>query len=133
YLRDLSGFPVAPKPDAARLEKLIARFDPALPLAGEEALELAARGLREHQVHVAHPRYFGLFNPAPTAMGVFADALVAQFNPQLASASHSPFAAAAERHVVRLLGSRFGYDSKSCDGVFCSGGAEANHTAVLAA
>lgn len=133
YLRDLPGLTVAPKIDGTRLEKLIARFDPALPLAGEEALELAARGLREHQVHVGHPRYFGLFNPAPTAMGVFADTLVAQFNPQMASASHSPFAAAAERHVIKLLGARFGYDPATCDGTFCSGGAEANHTAVLAA
>jgi len=133
YWRDLPTLPVAPGPDLKQLAKLVERFDPAHPLAPEEALELAGHALREHQVQVAHPRYFGLFNPAPSAMGVFADALVAAFNPQMASASHSAFATWAERHLVRQLGARFGYDPASCDGTFATGGAEANHTALLTA
>src|SRR4029079_9022625 len=81
--------------------------------------------------HTPHPSYFGLFNPAPATMSVAADALVAAFNPQIAAWSHSPFAAEVERHLVRALGRRFGYTDG--DGAFCSGGAEANHTALLAA
>ncbi|MGH9902662.1 MAG: pyridoxal phosphate-dependent decarboxylase family protein, partial [Pyrinomonadaceae bacterium] len=90
-------------------------------------------GLREHQVHTTHPRYFGLFNPAPTTMGIAADALVAAFNPQLAAWSHSPFANEVERHLVRAFGGKFGYDPARTDGTFASGGAEANHTALLTA
>ena len=64
-------------------------------------------------------------------MGVFADTLVAGFNPQIAAWSHSPFAAEVEAHLIRALGAKFGYGQT--DGTFCSGGMEANHTAVLTA
>src|SRR5207344_2531572 len=101
---------------------------PADPLA---ALDFAVNGLWKHQVHTPHPRYYGLFNPAPSTMGIAADTLVAAFNPQIAAWSHSPFAAEVERHLVRAFGARLGY--AETDGVFCSGGAEANHTALLAA
>jgi glutamate/tyrosine decarboxylase-like PLP-dependent enzyme len=100
-------------------------------MAPEEVVAHVTRGLEVDQVHTSHPGYFGLFNPAPTTMGVAADTLVAAFNPQLASWSHSPFANAAERHVIQTFGSRFGY--AATDGTFTSGGTEANHTAVLTA
>ena len=81
--------------------------------------------LWQYQTHTPHPRYFGLFNPAPTTMGIAADTLVAAFNPQLAAWSHSPLSIEIEQHVIRLLGARFGYDPASTDGAFTSGGAEA--------
>jgi glutamate/tyrosine decarboxylase-like PLP-dependent enzyme len=84
-------------------------------------------------VHTSHPRYFGLFNPAPTTASIAADTLVAAFNPQMAAWSHNPFAAEVERHLVRAFGERFGYQIEETDGTFCSGGAEANHTALLTA
>src|SRR5262249_2175877 len=90
-------------------------------------------GLTRFLVHTPHPGYYGLFNPAPTTMGIAADALVAAFNPQLAAWNHSPFPVELENHLVRAFGSRFGYDANRCDGVFASRGAEANHPAVLAA
>jgi glutamate/tyrosine decarboxylase-like PLP-dependent enzyme len=102
-------------------------------MSPEAAIDLAVAGLTEHQVHTPHPRYFGLFNPAPSAMGVAADALVAAFNPQIAAWSHSPWAAEVERHLVLTFASRFGFDRSTADGVFASGGMEANHTAVLCA
>jgi glutamate/tyrosine decarboxylase-like PLP-dependent enzyme len=66
-------------------------------------------------------------------MGIAADALVAAFNPQMAAWAHSPFAAEAEAHLVRAFGAKLGYPPSSIDGVFCSGGAEANQTGVLTA
>ena len=43
-------------------------------------------GVLEHGiVHLTHPRYFGLFNPAPSFPAQCADRLVASFNPQVAS------------------------------------------------
>jgi len=133
YWRDVPTLRVAPRLDRDALRALLAGLDFQTPLRPLEALELAAAGLREHQVHTPHPRYFGLFNPAPTAMGVVADALIAAFNPQLAAWSHSPLAAEIELHLVRAFGARFGWDPATTDGVFASGGAEANHTALLAA
>lgn len=133
YWRDVPKLRAAPRLDRDALRALLARLDFETPLQPMEALELAAAGLREHQVHTPHPRYFGLFNPAPTAMGIVADALVAAFNPQMAAWSHSPLAAEIELHLARAFGSRFGWEPETTDGVFASGGAEANHTAVLTA
>lgn len=133
YLRQVPAARVAPDLDAGALRRELARFDFNTPLAASEALEIAVEGLWRHQVHVAHPRYFGLFNPASTTMGIVADALVAAFNPQIAAWSHSPYAAEVERHLIGAVASRFGYRAPDLDGVFCAGGAEANHTAVLCA
>ncbi len=130
------GMRVTPEPSltAGVLRERLAHFDFDAPLSPGAAVDLAADLLTEAQVHTPHPRYFGLFNPAPATMGVAADALVAAFNPQLAAWSHSPFANEVERHLIRALGSRgFGYAPEETDGTFCSGGAEANHTALLAA
>ncbi|MGH9486562.1 MAG: pyridoxal phosphate-dependent decarboxylase family protein [Terriglobales bacterium] len=132
YLRQVAAAPVAPPLDAAALRGELARigFGGMEPV---EAMQFAVTGLWAQQVHTPHPRYFGLFNPAPTTMGVIADALVAAFNPQLAAWSHAPFAAEVEEHLLREVAVKFGYERASADGVFTSGGAEANHTALLCA
>jgi glutamate/tyrosine decarboxylase-like PLP-dependent enzyme len=124
---------VAPELDPEALRSLLASFDFATPLEPLAALDFAVQGLWRHQVHTPHPRYFGLFNPAPSTMSIAGDALVAAFNPQLAAWSHSPWAAEVEQHLVRALGERLGYDPARVEGTFCSGGAEANHTALLTA
>jgi glutamate/tyrosine decarboxylase-like PLP-dependent enzyme len=131
HVDGVRSLPVAPHLDPAALRAQLQALDFDRPLDAVQALDLAVEGLRRHQVHTPHPRYYGLFNPAPSTMGIAADALVAAFNPQIAAWSHSPFAAEVERHLVRAFGARLGYGET--DGVFCSGGAEANHTAVLAA
>src|SRR5579884_321386 len=122
---------VAPQLDPAAIRAMLEPCDFSRPLSPNEAVALAAVGLTEHQVHTPHPRYYGLYNPAPTTMGIAADALAAAFNPQIAAWSHSPFAAEVERRLVRALGARFGFSET--DGAFASGGAEANHTAVVVA
>jgi glutamate/tyrosine decarboxylase-like PLP-dependent enzyme len=58
---------------------------------------------------------------------------VAAFNPQLAAWSHSPFSAEIEQLLVHAFGNRLGYEPSRIDGTFASGGAEANHTAILTA
>ncbi len=133
YISVLDSSPVTPELSPEKIRAMLAPCDFRHPMDAVEALQLAASGLQQYQVHTPHPRYFGLFNPAPTTMGIAADALVAGFNPQLAAWSHSPFAAEVEQHLVRALGSRFGYSAGAVDGVFASGGMEANHTAILAA
>jgi glutamate/tyrosine decarboxylase-like PLP-dependent enzyme len=124
---------VAPPLDVEEIRSLLKPFTFEQPLQPREPLDFIVQGLWQHQVQTPHPRYFGLFNPAPTTMSIVADTLVAAFNPQLAAWSHSPLANEIERHLVRLLGQRFGYDPARADGTFASGGAEANHTALLTA
>ncbi|MBL8610838.1 MAG: hypothetical protein JNL38_26085, partial [Myxococcales bacterium] len=69
--RSLREAPVVPSvvPDVERdLER------PRDPVA---VVERAAEALAAGVVPPGHPRYFGLFNPAPAALSVIADALVA--------------------------------------------------------
>jgi glutamate/tyrosine decarboxylase-like PLP-dependent enzyme len=133
YADEVATLRVAPELDPRALRAALASFDFERPKDPIAALEFAADGLRRHQVHTPHPRYFGLFNPSPTTMGIAADALVAAFNPQLAAWSHGPLAVEIEQHLVRALAGRFGFDPAGVEGTFASGGTEANHTALLAA
>ncbi|MGH9323565.1 MAG: pyridoxal phosphate-dependent decarboxylase family protein [Vicinamibacteria bacterium] len=133
YLRDLPTLPVAPSIDPAVARALLQGVDFETPVPPERALSLVVEGLRDHQVHNGHPRYFGLFNPATATMSVAADALAAAFNPQLAAWTHAPFACEAEQLVIQKLGEKFGYRPGEVSGSFTSGGAEANHSALLAA
>lgn len=124
---------VTPELKPAELHRRLARFDFQAPLDALEAVDWIIDGLWRYQVHTPHPRYFGLFNPAPVSMGIAADTLVAAFNPQLAAWSHSPLAAEIEAHVVRAVAVKLGYPAETADGTFASGGMEANHTALLCA
>ena len=124
---------VAPILDPEGIRERLGALDFDDGMAMRDVLDFAVSGLSEQQVHTAHRRYFGLFNPSPSTMGVAADTLVAAFNPQLAAWSHSPFAVEVERYLIKELSGRFGFAQDDADGVFASGGAEANHTAVLTA
>ncbi|HEV7503832.1 MAG TPA: aminotransferase class V-fold PLP-dependent enzyme [Thermoanaerobaculia bacterium] len=133
YLTGIGDARVAPALDSSAIREALAPFDFEHPMAPVEALDFAVDGLWRWQVHTPHPRYFGLFNPATTPMSIAADALVAAFNPQLAAWSHSPLATEVEQHLVRAFAERFGFDPARTEGTFTSGGAEANHTALVTA
>jgi len=85
YLARVRQARVAPELDPEKIRSLLIPQTFAQPLSPRQAVDFAVRGLWDYQVHTPHPRYFGLFNPAPTTMGIAADALVAAFNPQLAT------------------------------------------------
>jgi glutamate/tyrosine decarboxylase-like PLP-dependent enzyme len=133
YAAHVTEARVAPALDLEKIRALITPFDFKCAIDPLEALDRVLEGLWNYQVHTPHPRYFGLFNPAPTTASIAADALVAAFNPQMAAWGHNPFAAEVEHHLVRAFCERFGYRVEERDGAFCSGGAEANHTALLTA
>jgi glutamate/tyrosine decarboxylase-like PLP-dependent enzyme len=133
YAATVAQLSVTPPLDPAAVRAAISAFDFNSPVEPEAATDFVAQSLTQWQVHTPHPRYYGLFNPAPTTMGIAADTLVAAFNPQMAAWSHNPFAVEIELHVIRALGEKFGYKQTACDGTFAAGGMEANHTAVLAA
>ena len=133
YLQNVDSLPVAPNLDLKAIRAYIDAIDWQRPVTPEEALAFADEGLTRFQVHTPHARYWGLFNPASTSMGIAADTLVAAFNPQIAAWSHNPFAAEVERVIVQRFGELFGYREDVIDGVLASGGMEANHTALLTA
>lgn len=133
YLANIRDLPASADPTPEAVRALVNQFDFSRPMGPDAAVKLAAEALSATQVHTPHPRYFGLFNPTPATVGIAADALVAAFNPQLAVWKHNPFATEVERRLMRELGSRFGYAPGDTDGIMCSGGSEANHTALLAA
>ena len=83
-------------------------------------------------VHVDHPRYFGLFNPTPTFPAQCAERIAAAFNPQLATATTSPFPVALEAFLIRAIAARAGMPAGTA-GHFTTGGSEANATAVICA
>jgi aromatic-L-amino-acid/L-tryptophan decarboxylase len=124
--------PVTPCFDEARfgrdLESIT--FEAAIPF--EELLEWTIAQLEVGLVHVNHPRYFGLFNPAPTFPSQCADRITALFNPQLASATTSPVGVAIESHVMRHIAERAGLPP-GASGHFTTGGTEANFTALICA
>ena len=106
-------------------------FDKPIPL--ETLTADVSLLLRNWNLHVTHPRYFGLFNPSVRQAGIVADTLVALFNPQLAAWSHAPAANEIERLTLHAFARAMGHDPETMLANFTSGGAEANLSAVLAA
>lgn len=134
FLGELGGLRVVPQIGPgeirAHLEANYA-FDEARSIA--EALPGVMKMMRDWTLHSTHPRYFGLFNPSVHEAGVWADALAALYNPQLAAWAHAPAASEIERHVLRFFARALGLDAEATAAHFTSGGSEANQTAVVAA
>jgi len=119
-----------PTLEIEKFRRELERFDFRSPRALTELLDWSI-GMLEHGVtHLTHPRYFGLFNPAPSFPAQCADRLVAAFNPQVASSGTSPAAVALEAYVMRRIAERAGFPA-GAGGHFTSGGSEANYTALL--
>ena len=134
FPRDVAGLPVAPRVTPAEIRAHLEQtydFEHGMPL--EDALEDLSGMMRRWLTHVTHPRYFGNFNPSVTAAGVIGEALAALYNPQLAVWSHAPAAVEIERFTLAWLTQRLGMEAEHMAAHFCSGGAEANHTAVVTA
>jgi aromatic-L-amino-acid decarboxylase len=124
--------PVTPNFDIATFRKELAAFDFRVPCPADDLLPWTIAQMEHGIVHVTHPRYFGLFNPAPTAPAQWADRIAATFNPQLATWTTSPAAVEIEAHVIRAVAQRAGLPAEAC-GHFTTGGAEANYTALICA
>lgn len=131
-LSEIAAGPVSPTLDIPRFRRQLAAIDFATPQDIESVSDWLIENMRVGQVHMTHPRYFGLFNPAPTFPSEYADRISAAYNPQICVWSHAPAAVEVEAHVIRQLASRLGLPEAS-GGHFTSGGSEANHTAVICA
>ena len=124
--------PVTPTFDRESFRNELADFDFQEPHPLDKLLSWTTKQMEQGLVHVTHPRYFGLFNPAPTFPAQCADRIVSAFNPQLATATTSPAAIEIEAHVVRSIARRAGFPPEAT-GHFTAGGSEANYTALLCA
>lgn len=81
FYADLGGLGVSPTLTKAATRARVADFDFAAPRPPDATLGEVGALLRAGLVHVAHPRYFGLFNPTPLFPSIVADLLPAGFNP----------------------------------------------------
>src|SRR5260370_19777342 len=123
---------VTPTLDPICLRSELAGFDFQEPRPLADLLSWTIAQMEHRLVHVTHPRYFGLFSPAPTFPAQCADRIVSIFNPQLATSTTSPVAAEIEAHVIRSVARRAGLPAEAA-GHFTSGGSEANYTALICA
>src|SRR5436190_13543183 len=96
YARALDAAPVCSKATPAELEAL---FDEPLPLEGVSAEEIFGRVRRDvlpHAMNIPSPRYYGLFNPTPLPVAVWADTIAAAINQNGAAWRNSPSASVVE-------------------------------------
>ena len=124
--------PVTPTLNLAAFRNELASFDFRAPQPLEDLLSWTIAQMEHGLVHVTHPRYFGLFNPAPTFPAQCADRIAAAFNPQLATFTTSPVAVEIEAHVIKAVTQRAGLPAEAT-GHFTTGGSEANYTALICA
>lgn len=124
--------PVMPGIDRRAFREELAGFDFAEGRPLDELLSWTIARMERGIVQMTNPRYFGLFNPAPTYPAEAADRIAAAFNPQLASSASSPVPVEIEAHTIRAVGRRIGLPGNAT-GHFTTGGSEANFTALLCA
>jgi aromatic-L-amino-acid decarboxylase len=125
YARSLDSLPVTSEASPGDLEKI---FDEPLPVDGEGAQEILARfeqDIAPHLMQIPSPRYYGLFNPTPLPIAVWADALASAVNQNGAAWRNSPSASVVEARVLHWLCELIGYGQGSF-GTLTSGGSEAN-------
>ena len=134
FYRDTPDLPVAPTDDPLDCRRRIRdRYNFGSPIPLDELITDVADLMRRWTIHVTHPRNFGNFNPSVTLPSVIGDTLTAVYNPQLAVWNTAPAAIEIEQLVLDLFSGRFGFDPQSAHANFTSGGAEANHSALIAA
>jgi aromatic-L-amino-acid decarboxylase len=125
YARALDDAPVCSPATPAELAAL---FDEPLPLDGSSAEEIFERvraDIIPHAMNIPSPRYFGLFNPTPLPVAVWADAVASAVNQNGAAWRNSPSVSVVEAQVLRWLCQLLGYGPEAF-GTLTSGGSEAN-------
>ena len=125
YVRTLDERHVTSDASPADLERI---FGETLPFTGASVDEILAQFTEHvvpHAMQIPSPRYYGLFNPTPLPIGVWADALASALNQNGAAWRNSPSASVIEAVVLRWLCELVGYEKDSF-GTLTSGGSEAN-------
>jgi len=125
YAQQLDSLPVTSEATPGDLEKI---FDEPIPINGISSEEIFSRfqiEIAPHAMQIPSPRYYGLFNPTPLPIAVWADALASAINQNGAAWRNSPSASIVEARVLAWLCELIGYGQDSF-GTLTSGGSEAN-------
>jgi glutamate/tyrosine decarboxylase-like PLP-dependent enzyme len=125
YARTLDAAPVCSTATPAELEELFAEPLPLEGMSAEGIFAAFKRDVIPHAMNIPSPRYFGLFNPTPLPVAVWADAVASALNQNGAAWRNSPSASVIEARVLRWLCQLIGYGDDSF-GTLTSGGSEAN-------
>ncbi len=129
YLEGLEGRRVYGPVSPAGMDDL---FDEPLPESGTDydvLLQECRSKVFPNSMAIGSRRYFGMMNPAPLPVAVFADALAAVMNQNAASWRHAPAATAIEKRVVRWLCGLCGL-GEDAFGTLTAGGSLANVTGL---
>ena len=132
YYAGLSDMSIVPKKTVEEIKNYLKDRDLIDGENIESTLEDVLPWLQEGNIHVPHPGYFGLFNPATSFSAVVGDYLTALFNPQMAAYSHAQFSNEVEHSLIQFYIEKMKWPNNAT-GHFTSGGSEANFTAVLCA
>jgi glutamate/tyrosine decarboxylase-like PLP-dependent enzyme len=131
FLNDIRTLSVSSSVQSAEVRHAVeSHSDFCEPIPLPDLTREVADLLRHYAVHTTHPRYFGLFNPSVSTAAIVADTLVALYNPQLATWSHSPAANEIERLTLRHFARALGFDPDASFANFTTGGLEANLSAI---
>lgn len=95
-------------------------------------LEAAARGLFDHSLFNAHPRFFGYITASPAPIGILGDFLASALNANVGAWLLAPAATEVEAQTVRWIAELVGYP-EACGGLLVSGGNMANLVCFFAA
>ena len=129
HFADLKDLPVIPATTPAQTFARFAEPLPERPTPWPELLQRFERDVVPLSFHLPSPRYFGLMNPTPLPIAVFAEALGAALNQNVGAWHHSPAATAVERTVIRWLCDLAGFPAASF-GSLTPGGSLANTTGI---
>ena len=129
HFGELGRLPVIPDTTPAETFARFAEPLPEDPTPWPALLERFEREVAPLSFHLPSPRYFGLMNPTPLPIAVFAEALGAALNQNVGAWHHSPAATAIERTVVHWLCGLAGYPAGAF-GSLTPGGSLANTTGL---
>jgi len=125
----LHDLPVIPDATPAQTFARFAESLPEEPASWPALLERFEREVAPLSFHLPSPRYFGLMNPTPLPVAVFAESLAAALNQNVGAWHHSPAATAVERTVIRWLCDLAGFPAGAF-GSLTPGGSLANTTGI---
>src|SRR5215510_10478519 len=134
FLESVPGRPVTPNESPSAVREALG-LTGGLPESGTDAGELlttTARGLFEHSLFNAHPRFFGYITSPPSPIGILGDFLASAVNPNVGAWTLSPAASEIEAQTIRWIAELTGYPT-DCGGILVSGGNMANFVCFLAA
>ncbi len=129
YLKGLEGRRVYGPLSPAGLDEMFAEPLPEEGAPFSDLVQDLRTRVFPNTMAIGSRRYFGMMNPAPLPVAVFAEAICAAMNQNAASWRHAPSGTAIEKTVVRWLCDLFGLPADSF-GTFVAGGSIANVTGL---